>query len=126
MVTVVILRPALAERPLSTGAVAFGVSGGGPKAPSSAPSVTQRLASTSKMALPSRINAGFLVLFAIFRGPESLSHFPLLHQRERIVDFLHDDDALRCHRSDDSVEQPIVHMCSIGLAVGSGDNRHVG
>ena len=49
-----------------------------------------------------------LRFFPIFRGPESLSHFTLLDQRERIVDVLHDDDALRRHASDDAIKKAIV------------------
>src|SRR5687767_14839181 len=105
MLTVVMRRPALDDMPFSFGAGTAGVSGAGrPNAPSGVRSAAHNPARSSSSAPPVRTYAKRFVLFAIFRSPESLSHFTLFHQREWIVDFLHDDDALRRHTSDDTIE----------------------
>src|SRR5688500_14864876 len=118
MLTVVMRRPALDDMPFNRGAGASAGSGapaspkrsgGGPNAPRGARSAAHNPARSSSNAPPVRTYASRFVLFAIFRSPESLSHFALFHQREWIVDFLHDDDALRRHTSDDAVQEPIVH-----------------
>src|SRR5687768_15864797 len=116
MLTVVMRRPALVDMPLNRGAgpALSGApaspprSGGGAKASSGVSPAAHNPATRSSTAPAVRTIR--CVLFAIFRGPESLSHFALFHQRERIVDFLHDDDALRRYASNHAVQNPIVHM----------------
>src|SRR5918999_1146295 len=107
MVTVVMRRPALVDIPLNrgAGAAAFsGAPGGGAKASSGVSPAAHNPASRSSSAPPVRTYDRY-ELFAIFRGPESLSNFALLYQRERIVDFLHDHDALRRHASNDAIQK---------------------
>src|SRR5687767_3084051 len=119
MLTVVMRRPALADIPFSFGAGGVAESGapapaarsgGGPNASSGVRPAAHNPARSSSKAPPVRTYASRCVLFDIFRRPESLSHFALFNEREWIVDFLHDDDALRRHTSDDAIEQAIVHM----------------
>ena len=125
MLTVVMRRPALDDIPFSRGAGAavserrFAGSGGGPNASSGVRPAAHNPARSSSNAPPVRTYASRCVLFAIFRCPESFSHFALFHQREGIVDFLHDDDALRRHTSDDAVEEAIVHTRRVRFAVGT-------
>ena len=104
------LSAAVPPRPVVSG-------GGGPNASSGVRPAAHNPARSSSSAPPVRTYASRCVLFAIFRCPESLSHFALFHQREGIVDFLHDDDALRRHASDDAVEKSIVHMRRVRFAV---------
>src|SRR6185295_16473946 len=118
MLIVVMRRPALDVIPLKrvAGAAAFSgapgsAPGGGPKASSGVRPAAHNPARSSSNAPPVRTYANRCVLFAIFRGPESLSHFALLHQRERIVDFLHDDDPVGRHTSNDAIQETIVDMC---------------
>src|SRR5918996_1062148 len=112
MLRVVMRRPALADMPFSRGAV---LASSGAWAPIAAAAMgwpvrpaAHNPARSSSSAPPVRTYASRFVLFAIFRGPESLSHFALFHQREWIVDFLHDDNPLRRHASNHAVQQTIV------------------
>src|SRR5688572_16201846 len=120
MLTVVMRRPALDDIPFSRGAAASGRSGGGgPNASSGVKPAAHNPARSSSSAPPVRTYASRLKLFAIFRCPESFSHFALFHQREGVIDVLHDDDALRRHASDNAVEKAIVCTCRIRLAIGT-------
>src|SRR5687768_2665588 len=126
MLTVVMRRPALDDMPLSRGTAASGRSaGGGPNASSGVKPAAHNPAMSSSSAPPARTYARRLKLFAIVRCPESFSHFTLFHQREGVVDVLHDDDALRRHAADDAVEKAVVYTRRIRFAVRARDERDI-
>src|SRR5438128_3592640 len=124
MVTVVMRRPALADSVLSwvVGAVPFGPASM-PTASSGVSPAAQSPATTSARMPVKWIMR--LLLFAIVRGPESLSHLFLFDQREGIVDFLHDHQTLRGDASDRAVHESIVHVRGESFPGGPRHQRDV-
>ena len=119
MVTVVIRRPALADSAFNCGALARPCRRRSERAESRQADGPERHQHEHERAAESGETPVGCLLFAIFRCPESLSHFPLLHERQWIVDFLHDHQALRGDAPDHAVQQPIVHVRRERLAVWS-------
>src|SRR5918994_4590098 len=82
-------------------------------------------ASAAKTTMNSEMPKRRMNLFPFVGALEALPNLLVLHDRQRVVDLLNDDDAVRSNRFDRTVSEPIVRANHVGLLIRPLHDRDV-